>query len=175
MEAEEVIPQPQYSPFQNPMTRLEGAIVTLTSSDSELYKLELVLRNATVDDDGNIKVRGEPLMNDYGINSIMGTIQSIVNRITFLSNIEMSEVQMLTEYMADTIAKDLMINRVRYGIKDFATRTRIYQMVITSAYLALKRAYKEGDKRFLRGSVQEIHTTVGTDKKKAPSLFPFAK
>jgi hypothetical protein len=60
----------------------------------------------------------------------------------------------------------MMINRLNYGIATLDTKSLIYHTIITNIYLTLKRPQDEGEKRFLRGSVQEIKTTVDNSSQK---------
>lgn len=164
------------TPYMSPMHMYGSAIITLTDPDNELYKLELTLRSAREDKDGNLQTYGEPLMNDYGISSILGVIQSIVSRDAVLSNFNKAELPNLMLFLNDTLSRDLMINRKDYGIKSVSARDKIYYSAMTMAFITLKRGYEEGDKRFWKGSVQEIHSKVEAPNQRKgllSSLNPF--
>jgi hypothetical protein len=62
------------------------------------------------------------------------------------------------DFLADTLAKDLMVNRIKYEIKTASARDKIFFTVLSSSFICMKRAYKEGEKRFWKGSQQEITT-----------------
>lgn len=177
--SEEIGMQPlpsQMNSFQSPMEKFQGAIIMLTNSDSILYKLELVYRCAAVDENGDLKPVGKSLMNDLGINNLIGMLASIGNSNTFFSNLEnANEVFILIDFLADTLAKDLMINRTRYGIEDFGTRDKIYYITLNYAYLALKRAYKQGERIFWGKSLHENYNIITSDKKKGGSINPFGQ
>jgi len=53
-----------------------------------------------------------------------------------------------------------MQSRIKYDIRSNSARDKIYFSSLTSAYVALKRGYKEGDRRFWKGSTQEITTRI---------------
>ena len=161
------------TPYMSPMHMYGSAIITLTNPEDELYKLELTFRSARLDKEGEVKVYGEPLMNDQGISSIIGMVQSIVSRDTVLSNFNTTDVPILMGFLNDSLSRDLMINRKDYGIHSSASRDKIYFSAMTMAYITLKRGFEEGDKRFWKGSVQEIHQKVETPQKKGFSLNPF--
>jgi hypothetical protein len=158
MEAEEY-ETPTPSPYLSPMSQYGSSIVTMTNPDSVLYKLELTFRNCILDADGNVKSAGEPLMNDYGINSVLGTAQSVINQVTIMSNVDKGNIEGLMEFLSDTLVQDLMTNRSIYGIKSMTVRNNIFHHTVTTALITLKRAFEEGDKRFWKGSVQEIKHT----------------
>lgn len=146
--------------FTNPRNMYGSAITTLTNPENEVTKMELTFKNARMDSNNNITTTGKPLMNEYGINSIIGIVQSVMNQVTVMSNINKQEIPNLMEFLSDTLSRDLMINRVAYDIKSKASRDKIFFTALTSTYITLKRAYEEGDKRFWKGSVQEYRTTV---------------
>lgn len=151
-------------PFTSP-ANMSSSIVTLTNPNSELNKMELTLRGQKFNLDGTISETEDPLMNEKGINSVMSQVQNIVNQVTIMSNLEEKEIPMILDFLADTLAKDLMINKEAYGITSLTTRDRIYFTVLSRAFICMKRAYMGDDKRFWKGTVQEIHTTVDSRQK----------
>lgn len=148
------------SPYQSPMHMYGSAIMTLTNPQNELYRMELTFRSMILDDDDKPRQVGDPLMNEEGIASVIGQVQAIVNQVTVMSNMDKNDVPNLILYFGDTLAQDLMMNREKYGIKNISARARISTVALLSAYITLKRAFEEGDKRFWKGSVQEIKSTV---------------
>lgn len=161
--AEEAPIQPIMQPQQyaNPViNQLGSSVLTLTDPSDNLFRLECTLRGIILDENDQPKYEGQALMNDEGIGNVMGTAQSIVNRVTHMSNLESKEISALMELLADTIIRDLMINRVRYSIKNGYDRSKIVQIVITESFMCLKRGWHGGERHFLKGSVQEYHTRV---------------
>jgi len=157
------------TPYASPMHNFGGSILLLTNPENELTKMELTFRSMRVDAKGNTQVVGDPLMNELGINSVIGQVQSIVSQVTVMSNLNKNEIPMLTDFLGDTLAKDLMLNRVNYEIKTPAARDRIYFTALATAFICMKRAYEEGDKRFWKGSQQEITTRI--EGAKQPSMI----
>lgn len=153
-------PQVRSTPYSSPMHNFSGSILLLTNPDNELFKLELSLRNMVLDREGSPKSGGKPLLNDEGIMSVLGQVQAIVNQVTVMSNLEPAEIPKLVDFLADTLARDLMVNRQHYGIENAAARDKIYFMSLTSAFICMKRANEEGERRFWKGSQQEITTRV---------------
>ena len=174
---EEQVPQIRSTPYQSPMHNFGSSIILLTNPESELYKMELVWRSMYADKNGEVKKIGEPLMNDLGINSVLGQIQSIISQVTVMSNLNKNEIPMLIDFLGDTLAKDLMMNRCNYEIHTPAARDKIFFTSLTGAFICMKRAFEEGDKRFWKGSQQEITTRVegSTQKKGFARLLGWGK
>jgi len=162
-------PQIRSSPYQSPMNNYGSAILFMTNPEQELYKLELSLRSQILDKDGNPHKIGEPLLNDRGISAVLGQIQPIVNRVTIMSSLDTKrEIPNLMDFLGDTLAKDLMLNAPNYELKP-NDRDKVYFMVLASSFICMKRAATDSslsDKKFWRGSVQEINTTVGNQQSK---------
>ena len=163
--------------FQNPLNQFGGSIVMMTDPSNELHAMELTFRSSQEDSEGNLVPLGDPMMNEKGISSVLGTVQALINRVTIMSNLEKNEVPMLIDFLSDTLAKDLMMNRKEYGIDSGSVRDRIYYTALSTTFVTLKRAYMEGDKRFWKGTVQEIHQHVDNNKRKGifSSLNPWSK
>lgn len=160
------VQQIRTSPYMSPMQQYGSSIILMTNPESELQKMELTLRSMRLDSEGNPVAAGEPLMNDKGVSSILGTVQSIVNQVTIMSNLDNDEIESLMMFLADTLVRDLMVNRVTYKIKSFAAREKIFFTCMSSAFITMKRAFEEGDKRFWKGSVQEIRSTTESEPRK---------
>ena len=153
--------QPQQLPSSSLMTPRDeygGSIITLTNPEKVIENAKLTYRSQIEDSDGVVHQNGEPLMNEEGINSVIGQIQTLVNQVTVMSNLNKMEIPMLVEFLGDTLAKDLMMNRIRYDIKSSSSRDKIYFTALTSAFVCMKRAYEEGEKRFWKGSQHEMTT-----------------
>lgn len=149
-------PQIMTSGYQAPMHQPGGSMIHMTNPENELLKMELTLRSQILDDKGNPKRCGDPLMNDEGISSVMGYVQTVVNQVTIMSNLNRNEISGLMDFLSDTLANDLMLNRERYNIQTASARSKIFFTALTSAFITMKRAYEGDDKRFWKGSQQEI-------------------
>lgn len=153
-------------PYLSPMSAYGGSIITLTNPENELHKMELTLRSMSENKNGKIVSAGDPLMNDIGINSVIGMAQTILSRVTIMSDLNKNEIPMLVDFLGDTLAKDLMMNRVRYEIGTVSARDKIYFTVLTSTFICMKRAFESGDRRFWKGSQQDItHRIEGSQQK----------
>lgn len=173
MEEEQQQAQPQIksTPYASPMYNFGSSIITLTNPENKLNRMELTLRSCNADDKGNPVPVGEPLLNEIGIRSVMGMVETIVDQDTVMSNLNKDNVPMLMDFLGDTLAKDLMINRIKYEIKTPSARDKIYFTVLTSSFICMKRASEEGERRFWKGSQQDITTRVEGMGGQKKSLF----
>lgn len=169
--AAQQVPDARSVPYNTPMHNFQSAITTLTSPEDELYMMELELRSMSVDKDGNVTQIGEPLLNDEGIRSIILQVRSAMSRVAIMSNLKEIGVANITLYLAESVAKDLMMNRIKYNIKNSMARTKIFRCVNTNVYIALKRPQDEGERRFWKGSQQEITTRIDGGSGKSKSMW----
>lgn len=167
---EQVSPQVRTTPYASPMNNYGGSILFLTNPENELHRFELTLRNCRFDEKENkIIPYGEPLLNDEGIKSVIGQTQSVVNQDTVMSNFD-EEIPRLMEMFSDSLIKDLMMNRVRYEIKTPASRDKIVSMATIYGYSCLRRGFQQGERKFWKGSQQEITTYSSTSEPKNKGL-----
>ncbi len=153
--------------YQPPQDRYGSSIITLTNPKDDLYKFELFLRSMQKRPDGTLAVVGKPLLNDKGINSVMACVESLVHHMNTLSNFDERTIQYFIVGLADTIIKDLMMNRLTYDV-DRKNRDIIVDNAVRFAHGFVMRAYKEGDRKFWKGSVQEVkHTQEITGQQKS--------
>jgi hypothetical protein len=159
--------------FMPPRDNISNNIYRMTQVDEEIHRLKLTFENKVEDSQGNVRSLGEPLMNDLGINEVLGILGIIMNRNTVMSNLETWEIQSLMEYLSDNLARNLMMNRVRYEIKTPTARDTIYFSSLMGAFVVFKRGFEEGDKRFWKGTQQDItmRNEGGSQKKGMLSRF----
>ena len=151
------------SPYASPMYNFGSSIITLTNPEDEVYNLELTMRGLK-EVGGELQSVGAPIMNDQGVARFIGVVQSIVNKIEVMSDMGKDDIPMLMQYLAETLAVDLMYNRGKYKIENGADRNIIFFSALSLTYVCLRRAYEGGDRRFWKGSVQELHTKTVSDK-----------
>lgn len=147
-------------PFTNPMSQFGSSILQLTNPQAEIEKMQLTFRSQAKDADGKVIQIGKPLMNEEGITSVIGQVQSILNQVTVMSNFDKPDLPLLIDFMGDTMAKDLMMNRLRYEITTPAARDKIYFAALASTYICLKRALDNGERGFWKGSQQDIRQII---------------
>lgn len=162
---EEQQPQLMGTPYQNPLNNYGSSIILMTNPENELHNMALALRGVILDGEGKEVQTGMRLMNEHGINSIVSQTRALVSQVTVMSNLSKYEIPNLMEFIGDTIAKDLMLNRVKYGIVNPAARDKIFYIALSCAFVCMKRGFEEGDRRFWKGSTQEITTRVDGQQK----------
>ena len=159
------------SAYMSPMYNYGSSIIQLTNPEDLVIRMELTLRNQVIDKDGKTISKGEPLLNDEGIISMLGAVQSTMNQVTIMSNLDSMEISQLMLFLNDALCKDLMLNRIRYDIKSKSTRDKIFHNIMTSCFITMKRAFKEGDRRFWKGSQQDIRTEIVNGGGQNKNLF----
>jgi len=171
MQDEEYQDQPQQAvglnQYQSPMFTYGSSIIHLTNPEQELFKMELALRNQVLDKNGEVKQLGEQLLNDRGIGVILGATQGLVNQITIMSSLDTKkEIFPLINHVGDMLIKVLMTRANEFQL-DKRMRDYVLSLFYSFAFICMKRAVSDGlsDKRFWRGSVQEIHQQNTQDKK----------
>lgn len=110
------------------------------------------------------------LMNEQGIRSIIGHVESVVNRITSMSKFDDKQVYNLIMAFSEALRIDLMLNRVRYEITNPSARYKIAFEAKMCAYASLQKAHEQGERLFLKSSHQEVTSRVDSQKK-GGSLF----
>lgn len=161
------------APFLSPMQQYSSSILQLTNPENEIFKMELTLRSQIVDKDGNPHNVGDPLLNEQGISSVIGQVQALLNQVTIMSNFEKKDIPLMIDFLGDTLAKDLMMNRLRYNIRTPAARDKIYFAALSGAYVCMKRALNNGERGFWKGSQQDIRQIIDTSNQKSKGLFGF--
>jgi hypothetical protein len=157
-----------FSNNSNMMGGVGSSIALMTNPENELYKLELTLKGMSLDREGNPVKIGDPLLNDKGVASVLGISQTIISQVTIMSYLEMDEIKnTLMMFLADTLVKDLMMNRLTYQIRSASARDIILFTVLSSCFICLKRGWEGDDKRFWKGTTQEVtmRHEGGEDKK----------
>jgi hypothetical protein len=151
--------------MNSPIGLYGSAIQEMTNPSNLIEDVENIFRGERYDDKGEVKQVGSRMMNEEGINSVMGKLRSLVNQVTVMSNLSERQIYNHTLHLADVLIQSLMINWKRYGIvdekgkPDYVTRTAIVTIACNAADICMKRALFEtgiSDKRFWRGTTQEI-------------------
>jgi len=171
-----------YLPQGNPNS---GNMIEMTDPEIQLTRLEYHFRGYIPDDSGNFVKKYEPIINDKGINKVMSLLRSVTNPITFMTNLEETDVENHTMYFADALIKMLMINKREFEINNDSDRTAIVVSCVSLARMSLRRGLKEGERRFWKGSSMEItqsfqnpnfsngNPNMGNPKKGLQRLFPW--
>jgi len=153
---------------------VQAAIVEQTNPNKVLEEVELKLKGLERRYDGSIVKRGDPIMNDMGINRILFLLGSVVNQNTILSHLEDTEISKMIIQVADDITDDLALNWKEYGVIDKILLDYIVDGVILPSFMSLKRAWKQNEKNWLNRTVIENVSSsprVGQKKENFMSRF----
>lgn len=163
-------------PYTAPISHMQGNMIQMTNPEDEIVQMELTLKGIYVDANGQKKELYDPLLNERGVGSVIGHVRSAVNRVSIMSNYTDQDVErIMVDLFGDALIKDLMMNREEYQIKDPSARDRILAMGNLIVFSAIKRALEEGDRRFWKGTQQEITTRIEgmPNGKKKGGMFGF--
>lgn len=156
--------------YSNPMYNFAGSIVEMTDTEELLYRLECNLKGMIINNKGEeIKV-GKALLNDEGIKDIIGIVRSAGSQSSVMTEFEGNEIKVIMEYLNDTLAKTLMVNRINYGIYNPSARDVIVFMANACTFAIIKRGFEGGERRFWKGSQQEL-TIKGNEPNKKSGIF----
>ena len=155
-------------PYVTPMNTHNSNIVYMTSTAEEIDEFERTLKGQTLDGKGNLVQVDDPLLNDEGVRKIIGIARSVVTRISVMSNYDKEDVK---EYMlrnGNALIQILMLGRITYKLRGniHATRTLILEEFNNLCHSTIKRGFMEGDKRFWKGTQQEIITRIDSSQQK---------
>ena len=148
-------PQPQYYP--NPLESQQSTMLMLTDVNEPIRKLMLFYMGQQEDNQGNTIQVGEQLLSSEGIHSVIGQIETVVNRITTMTAFNRKrDIPKILKVFYKPLVQDLLFNKVRYNIKNNADRNKIYWCAFNLALITAKRADGETltDKKFMKGSQQ---------------------
>jgi hypothetical protein len=138
--------------YSNPMYNYAGSIIEITDTEALFLRLESSLRGVVINGRGEKVTQGEPLLNDDGVKDIVMIMRSIGDRASVMSHFDTNEIKALMEYLNDTLAKVLMMNKVNYDITNPSARDLIVFMCNGTAFAIIKRGFEGGERRFWKGS-----------------------
>lgn len=126
-----------------------------TDPDVIANLLEHHIKNEIWDDENKKwEKKEEPLLNDKGVNVLMTAFRGIVNHNTILSNLSDKDIENLMKGLIDQIVVLLYTRWKEFDI-DKSNLTPIADLFCNTAFLALKRAYDNGERDFYTKSIQE--------------------
>jgi hypothetical protein len=146
---------PVGSTYNNPLGNY-GSIVEMTDTEELLYRLELNLGGKDILN-GVVVDSGVALMNGKGIKDVMMIVKSACNRVEIMSHFEKKEIMLLMEFLNDSLCKCLMLNRINYGFSNPSGRDLVVVMANFCIYAVISRGKEGGERRFWKGSQQDIN------------------
>jgi len=163
-----------------PYEKFGSALIELTDPTIALTRLEDFYRGIRRGKDGEVVSRVEPLMNEEGINSIIGQMVPLTSSSATFSKLTDREIKnIIVDLFGRHINIDLMLNKKKYGIKNYAARHKIFGAALETGFITLKRAMDANEKGFLSKTVQEFRSDVTTQQRNSggflSSINPFKK
>lgn len=139
---------------------INSLLSELTDPEKEIYEVELSLKGLEVNEDGK-KVRvTTPLLNDKGAANMIRLMRSMLNRVTYVSNLEEEDIRALVVELAYAIQDDLIMHKKDYEIRDTTDMTTIRTIITYKAFEAGMSALDNGFRRFLKQGI--VETTINT-------------
>ena len=165
------------TPYASPMHSYGSTVLQLTDPKEVLADFEYKLRRIVKRADGTLAHLGKPLLNDEGIADVIGMVSSLANQVGVLTDIKGKEHFALIDYHVDKLIISLMLKKKAYGIRHDSDRNLIMAEFIGYVYTTLARGRDGGERRFLKGSMQEIQTNVtsGNQKGVLSAFNPFKR
>jgi len=137
----------------------------LTGTYPELEKLKLDLLGQEKDNDENIVQVGSPLCNQEGALKLVGLVGSLANKHGILTHQDEFRISKMMKGFSKTVRGELMLRAVSWGF-DRMDRNTILEMTTDLAFLAIQRGFHGGDRRFWKGTQQDIHTSNDAPQQK---------
>ena len=143
---------------------VESDNILMLISENDDYEMKLEPNNNMIDYIKQNKYimldveQWTPMLNEQGINDILMAMQSIVNSMTPLSNLEDWEIAVIIRTLAFDIIDLLTFKSVEYNIND-TDRKALVGSALRFSYIFLKRPYQEGDRKFFTKITQEVKHT----------------
>ena len=156
---------PRVSSFGTPIDQLGNGIIMLTDPSEEVNNIALMLNGFTKASDGSWVKTDEAWLNNDGVSKIMANIRPNVSQNINLSNYEDRQVSNVMDVISDCCIKTLLMGRKKFGLKEASNRDIIYNMVVLPSFGCYRRGYKEGDKKFLSKTSQDIKHTIDDGRK----------
>ena len=145
------------------------------SSEDILDKLEHSLRGEIWNErEQRYESKGQKLMNDEGIRSVLSIVESVVNKIAFLSNLEQDMIFMITRELGIDLIQLIHMKHNEYNIKA-EHASLIVDKVTFLIYLGLQRAFMEGERKFLRTTEQRKYLIQENPKKEKKGFWIFGR
>jgi len=146
----------------------------LLDFSADLEKFELSLRNQVeVIDFKNktrtIQQRGEPLLNDEGVNMMINIVSSHLSNVFKVTNFNERDVDSMAEDICHEVIDLLSYNYKNWGVKK-ENLSIIVQIVNDFVYAMLKSSFNEGLRKLLQ--LIEKRETKITPEERRRSIIP---
>lgn len=166
---QQVNPYPIYQDYYNNDSNGESSLVNQTNPKEVLFLIEMALAgkkemlNAEGRKEWVIPVGCKPIVNQFGINSLMVDARSIINQNTILSNLTDQQISNIILRFGRMLKNKIKMRYKEFGIDKSNLDTALFSPCF-AAYSALYRAKAEGEKKFLKTSVRAVESYVTNQK-----------
>lgn len=148
-----------YTPMPDVMSKLGDSVLQLTNPQDVIIQIKLNLEGFEWNHQGEL-IKDEkniPLINDEGKRRILGVVKSVVAQNSVMSNIESrDDANAMITHLQSKLIELLMVNMKRFEINSREDASQILIYALYPCWFTILRCYKQGEKTFLKGSVQEI-------------------
>ena len=154
------------------MSKLGDSVLQLTNPQDVIIQIKLNLEGYEFNVNGELLKREDtiPLINEEGKRRILGVVKSVVAQNSVMSNIESREdANSMIQHLTSKLISLIMVNMKRFDIKSNEDASQILIYALYPCWFTILRCYKQGEKTFLKGSVQEI--IQGTKPQSNKGLF----
>lgn len=114
---------PAASPLLNQMA---SALQEMTKTENDIKNFQLFLENKYIDETGEKKTLGEPLVNSEGLRKLMGIFKSMANPHYILGDTtDDQKFNNIIDYISEALIITLLENKKSFDIKDMETSNLI--------------------------------------------------
>lgn len=143
--------------------------------ERELEKIEHMLKGEILKKDERgvdvWKKEGTELLNSEGVNVIMSCLRFYLNPNNILTNLDDNEIKRIACNCTRDVINLLKLNFIKFDAhREYLSF--IVNAIDATVYCLLKRAYKEGERKFLHSNIKRIESVIhqpdreGVPKKK---------
>jgi hypothetical protein len=156
-----------YAPqLKEQIAEAQAAVIAQTNPAKALKIIIRGFQGFMIDEDGEEKKIGSPLMNDLGISKISSYLIPFINDPARLGNIKEQEARSMTLRIVDDITIDVGINWREYGITSPTIKDIIVDSCLMLVLVTLSRSVEGKEKRFLSSIIVESLSQRQQEKKK---------
>lgn len=131
-----------------------------------LKRIELFLANkkivtrATDDSVEEVEISmGEPLMNDRGIQTLMGGLTLMIGPHTVQGNLDKDRFENLMEEVTTYIARDIIVERMNWDVK-IDDVPIIIDTITWAIYIFMSRTIDDGERQSYANTLRSVQTNT---------------
>jgi hypothetical protein len=149
------------SAYQNSSSNeINSLLSELTDPEKEIYEVEMSLKGLKINAEGKEERTTDALLNDKGVANMIRLMRAMLNRVTYVSNLDEEDIRALVIQLSYQIQDDLIMHKKEYNVKDTTDMTTIRTIISYKAFEAGMTAMENGFRRFLKQGI--VETTINT-------------